>query len=271
MVEALRVRSRFFTNSVWVLPLSVLLAASLIGCGSSNQTANQNEASSWQFLVTPASSDVQLANGIEAVLSLTPHKLVGTAFIAGNPSPTSDACYNFEPIPLSGTIDAQGNLAVTSAADRGQVLSFTGLLSPDRSSVSLGSYAVKGGCADGQSGSLTGVRFKSIGGVYNGTLTEPDSSVAVSANLTQIAPNNNASSSLLVRGTVTYTSSACTEEFNITSSELAGDYIQMALGATDGTTTDIYGTVNEKATQLQLANVDGGCHDVGGYGVLNLK
>ncbi len=270
-VGTLRVRSSFLR--VCVLSLSLLLVVSLTGCGSGNPMANQNEgasASSWQFLVTPASSDVQLAGGIEAVLSLTPDKLVGTAYIAGNPSATSGACYNFEPIPLSGTIDAQGNISVTSAADHGQVLSFTGLLAPDRSSVSLGSYAVKGGCADGQSGSLTGVKFKPIGGVYSGTLTAPDSSVAVSANLTQIAPVK-APRALSVTGTVTYTSSACTEEFTITSSELVGSAIQLALGAKDGTTTDIYGTVNAKATQLQLADVDGGCHDAVGYGVLSLQ
>src|ERR1019366_1065943 len=153
MVEALRVRSRFITNSVWVLPLSVLLAASLVGCGSGKRMANQapiqpvpsSKADNWQFLLAPASSDVPLASDIEAVLSLTPDKFVGTARIIGAGYPNSDPCYNIvDPIPLSGTIDAQRNISVTSGAVRGRVLSFPGILATDRSWVSLGTAGHSG-------------------------------------------------------------------------------------------------------------------------------
>jgi hypothetical protein len=194
--EPLATKAAIVTNPVFVLP--ILLVASLIGCGSGNPIANPNSttgssstatstpADNWQFLLKPASSDVPLANDIEAVLSLTPDKFVGTARIIGAAYPNSDPCYNIaDPIPLSGTIDAQGNISVTSAAIRGQVLSFTGVLASDRSSVSLGTYTFKGGCADGQSGLLTGVKFKPIGGVYSGTLGATNSSIAVSADLTQ--------------------------------------------------------------------------------------
>ena len=192
----LATKAGIVTNPVRVLP--ILLVASLIGCGSGNPIANPNSttgssstalstpADNWQFLLKPASSDVPLANDIEAVLSLTPDKFVGTARIIGAAYPNSDPCYNIaDPIPLSGTIDAQGNISVTSAAIRGQVLSFRGVLASDRSSVSLGTYTFKGGCADGQSGLLTGVKFKPIGGVYSGTLGATNSSIAVSADLTQ--------------------------------------------------------------------------------------
>jgi hypothetical protein len=268
------------TNPVSVL--LILLAASLIGCGSGNRiapnsttgsspTANFTPADNWQFLLAPASSDVPLANDIEAVLSLTPDKFVGTAWIIGAAYPNSDPCYNLtDPIPLSGTIDPQGNVAVTSAAVRGQVLSFTGLLAPDRSSISLGNYAFKGGCGDGQSGLLTGVKFKPIGGVYSGSLTGPGASIAVSADLTQIsiydAPNF-----LGVEGTVTYTGSACTEEFKVANSELAGRFIQLLLIAKDGTNTTVFGSVDPKATQLGLADYEGGCNGFNGTGILSLQ
>jgi len=88
MAETLRVRSRFITNPVWVLSLSALLAATLIGCGSGNQIASKSTtaatsspADNWQFLLAPASSGVALTNDIEAVVSLTPGKSVGTAYI----------------------------------------------------------------------------------------------------------------------------------------------------------------------------------------------
>ena len=222
-------------------------------------------ADSWQFLLAPASG-VVWANDIEAVVSLTPDKFAGTAYIIGAAYPNAGPCYNIDdPIPLSGKIDAQGNLSVTSAAVRGQVLSFTGVLAPDRSSVSLGNYAFKGGCADGFSGLLTGVKFTPIAGVYAGTLTEPGSSIAASANLTQL-PGNPAGF-IAVKGTVSYTGLGCTEEFTITRSELAGRFIQLDLSAKDGTTTTVYGNVNSKGSQVGLADYDGGCNGFNGVGV----
>jgi hypothetical protein len=284
MAETLRLRSRFIMNPVSVLSLSALLTASLIGCGSGNQIAPNSTtvssptatatpaspADNWEFLLTPASSEVVLANDIEAIVRLTPDKFVGTARIIAAAYPNAGPCYNIvDPIPLSGTIDAQGNLSVTSAAVRGQVLSFTGVLAPDRSSVSLGTYAFKGGCADGHSGLLTGVKFKPIAGVYAGTLTATNSSIAVSSDLTQLSANPDGF--IGVKGTVSYTSSGCTEEFTITQSQLAGRFIQLYLSAKDGTTTSVYGNVNSEGSQIELADYDGGCNGVGGVGVLSLE
>ena len=265
--------------------LLTALAAALIitGCGSistpvpespsppPSPTSSVSKADNWQFLLAPASSDVPLANDIEAVLSLTPDKLVGTARIIGAAYLNSGPCYNLtDPIPLSGTIDPEGNIAVTSAAVRGQVLFFTGLLAPDRSSISPGNYAFKGGCGDGQSGLLTGVKFKPIGGVYSGSLTEPSASIAVSADLTQ-SSTEDAPGFLGVKGTVTYTSSACTEEFTVTSSELAGRFIQLLLSAEDGNVTTVFGNVDPKATQIGLADYEGGCNGLTGVGILSLQ
>lgn len=281
MAEALRVRSRFVTNPVWVLSWSALLATSLIGCGAGNQmpansgtapspTAFSIPADSWQFLLTPTSSKFAFATDINAVVSLTPDRFVGTAYIVAAPHLNADPCYTLDdPIPLSGTIDAQGNLSVTSAAVRGQVLSFTGVLAPDRSSVSLGNYAFTGGCAAGYSGLLTGVKFKPIAGAYVGTLTAANSSIAVSSNLTQVS--GDPTGYLTVTGTVSYTSPGCTEQFTIATSQLAGRLILLNLSAKDGTKTTAYGNVNPTGSQLSLADVEGGCNGVGGAGVLSLQ
>ena len=94
---------------MWVLPLSVLLAASLIGCGSGNQMPNQNlanqtstgsasspgsvakvSADNWQFLLTPVPSDGPFASDIEAVLSLTPDQFAGTAHMIVAPKIVPD-------------------------------------------------------------------------------------------------------------------------------------------------------------------------------------
>ena len=258
-----------------------LLVVSLIGCGSSNQMPNQNlsnltssaakaPADNWQFLLTPASSEAPWATDIEAVLSLTPDQFAGTAHMIVGADHNDVSCYIITgPIPLTGTIDAQGNISVTSAAVRGQVLSFTGVLAADRSSVSLGTYVFKGGCADGHSGLLIGVKFKPIGGIYNGTLTEPSASVAVSADLTQ-STNSDGGGFLEVKGTVNYTG-ACTENFTVSSSELAGRFIQLQLGAEDGSNTTVYGNVDANGSKLQLADYEGGCNGFNGVGVLSLE
>ena len=276
----LATKAGIVTNPVRVLP--ILLVASLIGCGSGNPIANPNSttgssstatstpADNWQYLLTPASSEAPWANSIEVVVNSASDKFVGTAHMIVGADHNDVSCYIItEPIPLSGTIDAEGNISVRSSAVSGQVLSFTGVLAADRSSVSLGTYVFKGGCADGHSGLLTGVKFKPIGGIYNGTLTEPSASVAVSADLTQ-STNSDGGGFLEVKGTVNYTG-ACTEKFTVSSSELAGRFIQLQLGAEDGSNTTVYGNVDANGSKLELADYEGGCNGFNGVGVLSLE
>ena len=156
-------------------------------------------------------------------------------------------------------VECGGNDNRTSNPSATSVLTFTGVLDFARSSISLGNYTFKGGCADGDSGALTGVRFKPVTGIYSGTLGD----TAVSADLTQSNLGY-----LHVSGTVTYTSPTCSEVFAIKESWLAGSYIQLSLTAKDGTSTGVYGrVVDSTASQLDLADLEGGCGS-GGYGTL---
>jgi hypothetical protein len=162
---------------------------------------------------------------------------------------------------LSGTIDSQGNVSVTSSSWNSQVLTFTGVLDSARSSLSRGNYAFKGGCADGESGTITGVKFKPVTGSYSGNL----SSIAVAANLKQSPAITGGF--LQVTGTVTYSTPTCSEVFTITDSELSGQFIQLSLTAKDGTSTLVYGNMDSQASQLDLADYDGNCGG-GGVGIL---
>ena len=149
------------------------------------------------------------------------------------------------------------------------MLSFTGVLAADRLSISQGAYTFKGGCADGHSGTLTGVKFKPIDGIYNGALAETGDSEVLSADLKQSAASDG-NGFLDVTGTVTY-SGACNEKFTVTSSDLAGRFIQLQLGAADGSNTTVYGNVDPDASKLWLADYEGGCNNFGGVGVLSLQ
>ncbi len=209
-------------------------------------------ADNWQLVGPPAGRQ------IGAALNLTNSTITGSAHINdGGP------CYAIDQgVSLSGTIDPHGNVSVTSSSLSGQVLTFTGVLDSSRSSISLGNYAFTGGCADGESGALTGVKFIPVTGNYSGTL----GSIAVTANLTQ-SPSIVGTGSLHVTGTVTYSSPTCSEVFTITDSELAGEFIQLSLTATDGTSTTVYGRADSQASQLFLADYDGSCGG-GGVGTL---
>jgi len=262
-------------RSLFVLSLAVGM---LVGCGSvgnlaTNPTTTTTTtttlplADSWQFSLVPASSAVPLVDdSIEAVLHTTTSEIVGTAHTIGFQYGNADPCYNVEQnIPLSGTIDAGGNISVASAPVAGQVLTFSGILASDGASISSGDYTFKGGCADGQRGLLTGLKFKPVSGTYSGMLTSSITSFGVSADLTQ---SSGATGFFGVDGTVTYASPTCSKEFTITASQLAGRFIQLFLAAKDGMRTTVYGSVDSQATQIHLEDDDGVCGG-GGEAVLN--
>lgn len=220
-------------------------------------------ADNWQFSLAPASSADTLTHEILAVLHITASGIAGIAHMddSGNANP----CYVLgENIPLSGSVDAGGNISVTSAAVAGQVLTFTGILASDASSISSGNYIFKGGCAAGRNGLLTGIKFKPVVGVYSGTLDPGGHNVAISADLTQ---SPGATGFLQVNGTVAYASTTCSTEFTIAASRLAGRFIELNLTAKDGKTSFLYGNVDSLANQLELGDVDGTCGG-GGYGTL---
>ena len=67
----------------------------------------------------------------------------------------------------------------------GRVLFLTGVLAPDRESVSSGSYHFTGGCAAAETGTLTGVKVKPLTGLFTGTMQGNGNSVNISTQLTQ--------------------------------------------------------------------------------------
>jgi len=238
-----------------------------VGCGAggaSNSTGSGNSnpppavtliADNWQL------GEPSAVRQIGAALNLTNSTITGAAHFL----PEGSSCFApGQGVSLSGTIDPQGNVSVTSSPLSGQVLTFTGVLDSGRSSISLGNYNVKGGCANGESGPITGVKFKPVTGTYSGMLIN----VAVSADLTQ-SPDLVGTDFLHVNGTVIYSTPTCSEVFTITDSQLAGRFIQLSLAAKDGKSTTLYGNVDSEASQLDLVDYDdGGC---GGGGAGTLK
>ncbi|MBZ5722897.1 MAG: hypothetical protein LAO03_21360 [Acidobacteriia bacterium] len=185
---------------------------------------------------------------ISASLILTNTIITGTAHIFFNLAGCSGF---FQPIPLTGTINAQDNISVTSSVVDGSVLSFTGTLSPDHSSISGGTYRFRGGCVDGESGPLTGVQVSQVVGVYSGTMAGgPNGSVAVSALLTQ-SQSTDVNGFFPVNGTVAVASSACPASFSLYGAVVVGNVIYLYSNTGSGL-QGLSGTVDFGATQISL-------------------
>ena len=244
------------------LPVLGLCLVILVGCGGNdNRNSNASATSTDNWQLGGAGSTVPQLGG---ALALTNSTISGSMPIIDG-SYDSGSCFTPDQLfSLSGTVDPQGNISGTASSGSGLVMIFTGVLDSSRSSISLGNYTFNGGCADGDSGPLAGVRFKPVTGIYVGTLGD----TAVSANLTQSNLGQKLNGYLHLSGTVTYTGPTCSEVFTIEESSLAGSYIQLSLTAKDGTSTSVGGhVVDSTASQLDLADYEGGCGS-GGYGTL---
>jgi hypothetical protein len=82
-------------------------------------------------------------------------------------SPLSHCFDPLTTMELTGTLTG-GNISLTSTSVGGQVTSLKGMVT---NNTLTGTYTVKGGCDDGDEGSVTGVSVPSIANQLNGTFT----------------------------------------------------------------------------------------------------
>ena len=82
-----------------------------------------------------------------------------------------DACFSPGSLRLTGTSDRDGNLTLTSTSVDGQVVTLTGALAETNSSIPSGRFTVKGGCANGETGSFDGELIPSLSGSWTGNAT----------------------------------------------------------------------------------------------------
>jgi hypothetical protein len=162
----------------------------LVGCGGGNNfwggssggNGGQNSpppssfAENWHFDVSTS------ALTIDAALTLSSNSIVGVAHFQSYTAATDCPAF-FDDLPLTGTINTQGQVSAKSSPVKGAVLSLTGTLAPDHASLSNGTYRFSGGCMSGVAGPLTGVKVKPLTGLYTGTMQWPGNTVNISAQL----------------------------------------------------------------------------------------
>src|SRR5215813_4218482 len=85
---------------------------------------------------------------------------------------TSTCYFPIFVVPVSGTISAgSDNVSLTSSAVAGQVLTIVGVMSSDRKALLNATYAIEGGCGNGEHGTMTGFLVPSFTNAYTGTFT----------------------------------------------------------------------------------------------------
>lgn len=256
------------------LYLSLVVSLSLpflVGCGGSPMGGGNNGegigqtpppvtgfAESWHFV--PASN----SSSIEAALTLSSSSVVGVGhFQSFN---TGSSCPSFfDNFPLSGTIDGQGNLSVKSSPVSGRVLFLTGVLAPDRGSVSSGRYHFTGGCAAAETG-LTGVKVKPLTGLYVGTMQGSGSTVSISTQLTQ-ATTSDKDGLFPLAGTFTV-ANMCDAPFTLNGASVVGAVVHLYSNTGAGL-DDLTGVMDSEAQQIELDDYlfSGDCI-AGAHGIL---
>lgn len=181
-------------------------------------------------------------------------------------------------VPYTGTVDTKNMVSIRSTSVAGQVLTFQGVLSPDGSSITDGSFTITGGCTGNVTGGTidegpgaveytTGFRVPSLTGSWNASTVV--SGPALSEEITQ-SPTPDSHGDYALTGAVTVQGSACFTKGTLQS----GSYISGGLGQevilmNDGsllraTLTDPYGgpgSASARILDIYPAKITGGLCD----------
>ena len=200
-----------------ILWLSTLLL--LCGCGvgrtsgppsgsTSGPTANPpppgvSLISNWQFSTTSTVAGM-LPLTIAGSISVSGSSVSGAVHVAG-----SNCFDRLATVGLTGTLTG-GSISLTSASVAGQVATFTGTFSDPGTFLPghfTGTFAINGGCANGDQGNVTGVKVLYIGNTLNGTFTTSGGGTfSVVGDMAQDGTSSDAGS-FAITGTVTFNTS----------------------------------------------------------------
>jgi hypothetical protein len=188
----------------------------------------------------------------------------------------SPSCYKLTDIvPVSGAISAQGDtLSLTSDSVAGQVLTMTGVLSSDRNTFLSGTYAIDGGCGNGDHGTIIGVLVPAFTNTYTGTFKsfQTGKTTSVTLSLTQ-SPMPDAQGFVPVSGTATFVDSACFSSGTLSGvgSFVFGSTIDVVLDTNDGGHLSLVARLTDSSTKSiagTYAVLSGSCEGDGGIAIL---
>ncbi|MGA8067928.1 MAG: hypothetical protein WCA47_11395 [Terriglobales bacterium] len=185
--------------------------------------------------------------------------------VAGMMYVVNSSCFSSSTtVAFTGTVKGK-DVTLTSASTGGQIVTVTA--SGTASSLS-GTYSVVGGCADGDTGSISASAVPSISGTWSGPITgSGGSNVTLALALTEAATAS-MDGTFAITGNLTFTNSSCSVNGTVSSAFIAGPYLLVngSTNETDGSTGDFSYTqvlLNNPATPTSMKGtydvIDGLC------------
>ena len=169
----------------------------------------------------------------------------------------SPACYAESPtLSLEGSTQ-NTQLGLTSFSAAGQVLTING--TTDASSTNLtGTFAVAGGCADGQHGQLTGILYAPLNGNYNGPVVG-QSNLLTGMHLTLTQSGGTSDGLFFLTGSATFSGTSCFSKGTLayTKGSVSGSVFHISLDTdeTSGSQVTLVGTADPAADTLTITSV----------------
>ena len=165
---------------------------------------------------------------------------------------TPDSCFvGGTTLPLTGSVDT-GVVNLRSFSNTGQFVTIKG--TEDATATSFtGTFTIGGGCSNGASGNIAGVRFHALTGTYTGSFAAAATGTpAIVLTATQSAFGDGKGFSP-VSGSATFSGISCFSSGTLTSeSAVIGSSVQLTVAASDGETVLLSGTMDTAASTVTL-------------------
>jgi hypothetical protein len=261
-----------------ILWLSTLLLLS--GCGGGKTPGSTSAptsdppppgvsaVSNWQFSTTSTVAGMPPLT-IAGSITVSGSSVSGAVHVAG-----SNCFDRMNTVSLTGTL-TRGSISLTSASVAGQVATFTGTFSNPGTFLPgqfTGTFAINGGCANGDQGNVTGVKVFYIGNTLNGTFTTSGGGTfSVAGDMAQDGASSNAGS-FAITGTVTFNTACFTSGTMTPGTFPSGSFIlgtSVAFEIATGNGTVVFlGTLNTGTGEIDGDyTISGGTCDQSGTAV----
>ena len=187
----------------------------------------------------------------------------------------STGCYAASgTVPLRGNVE-QPKVALTSFDVDGQVLTLAA--QKDEAAETLtGTYSIVGGCADGATGTLTGMRYSALVGTFTGALTA-DATKTIQISLSQNSLGTSGGT-FLTSGSLVVGGISCFMKGSLVSSQsyVSGANVSLVFNTTNVATSQVTltGTFNQAANSISLTSMQitgSSCAATYGGATLSLK
>lgn len=195
---------------------AILFLAFAASCGGGGGTSHTDPipnytsiTGNWELVTTSGISSNQPSLVGGSIIS-NGGTVTGIVHVAPTTDIFGTGCFNlYDNVALSGTIDTNNNVTLTSASINGQVIAATLTVTPDGNAMQ-GTYTISGGCAGGDHGTIAGLRFPDVSGTWSGSVKSSTTNItqSLSGTLTQTT-GANANGIFPISGTVNFPGSAC--------------------------------------------------------------